>query len=66
MFLQQSLGKTTKEIADIQTCYEIGAIIGSILLGYLTDQFYRRSPVILGSTITAALISFVITFSYHS
>jgi OPA family glycerol-3-phosphate transporter-like MFS transporter 1/2 len=66
MFMEQSLGKTNKEIADVQTFYEIGAAIGSILLGYFTDKFYsRRSPVIILSVVCATLISFAITFGYQ-
>lgn len=66
MFMEQSLGKTNKEIANVLTFYEIGASIGSILLGYCTDKFYsRRSPVIFVSVLCATLISFAITFGYQ-
>ena len=65
MFMEQSLGKTNLEIANVQTFYEIGAALGSVLLGYFTDKFYsRRSPVIIISVVCATLISFAITFSY--
>lgn len=45
---------------------DVGAILGSMSLGYVSDLMYgKRSPVALIAVVFATIISFVITFEYH-
>jgi len=42
---------------------DLGAIFGSMTLGYLSDLMYgKRSPVALGAVMLASLISFSLKF----
>lgn len=66
LFVSQDLGGTNTQAANIQTAYDIGGALGSILLGYFTDKLYsRRTPVILMSLTISTLISFIIAFGYQ-
>jgi len=66
-FIGQALYGSSTQAANIQSFYEVGAALGSIVLGYCTDLFYqRRSPVIMFSVFTAACISVFITVNYSS
>lgn len=66
-FIAETLLGTSSQAADIQSAYEVGAAIGSVLLGFCTDLVHsRRSPVILASVVIAAAISFCITVNFAS
>jgi len=46
-------------VANLVNMLDIGAIFGSMALGYLSDMLYgKRSPVALGAVIFASMISF--------
>ena len=64
MFMEQSLGKNNRQVANIQSVYEVGAAIGAVILGYFSDKFYsRRSPTVMFSAVLSTVISILITFS---
>ena len=66
LFLQESLFYSPPEIANLSTCVDIGAILGSICLGYLSDLMYgKRSPVAMMAVLLAILISYLITFEIY-
>lgn len=51
----------------MSTCFDSGAIFGSIILGWLSDKFYsKRSPVTLIGILCATTISFWITYDYKN
>jgi len=63
LFMSSNLGKTNIEIANIQTVYEVGSAIGSVLLGWISDKFDSRKPLSIVSAIICSLISFSITIN---
>jgi sugar phosphate permease len=45
----------------------LGAIFGSIILGYISDKMYsKRSPVAMLAVLLSMMISYIITFHYLS
>ena len=45
--------------------YEVGVLIGAVLLGGISDYFYaRRSPIGMISIVFSSIICFVIAFKY--
>ena len=54
---------TKHQSANVSTCFDSGALVGSIILGILSDRlFVKRSPVVLGAAIMACLVSYFVTF----
>ena len=52
-------------IANLQTAFDIGALIGGTLLGWISDKCYaKRSPVGAAAILISFSISFTLTFSY--
>ena len=52
------------DVANISTLLDIGAMVGSMALGYLSDLMYgKRSPVAMVAVIVSIAISFVLTFN---
>ena len=67
MFLTEELSYENKEIANVQSLYEIGTVMGAIILGFLSDKFYsRRSPIGMLSILVSTIVSFTITFNYKT
>ena len=65
LFLTEELSYSNSEIANIQSLYEIGTVIGAIVLGFISDKFYsRRSPIGVLSILVSIFISFYVTFNY--
>ena len=57
------IGYSKSFSATVESCFDVGAILGSIVLGYLSDKiFTKRSPVAFFSTILSVIIVFVLTF----
>ena len=51
-------------IANLSTMIDVGAIFGSIVLGYISDLMHgKRSPVALAAVIVSIAVSFTITFT---
>lgn len=49
----------------MSTSFDSGAIVGSLLLGFLSDKFYgKRSPVTLIAILMSAALCYAITFTY--
>eukprot|EP00347_Sterkiella_histriomuscorum_P010684 403375320 len=66
-FLKQELNYSDQQRANVSTCFDSGAIFGSIILGYLSDKIYsKRSPVTFLGIICASAISFTITYTYQN
>jgi sugar phosphate permease len=50
------------EIANIQTAVDVGAVIGSMVLGYASDLMHGvRSPIALLAVVAATILSWSIT-----
>ena len=57
------MGYSKSESANVDTCFDVGSILGSMVLGALSDRiFNKRSPVAFTGIIIAAAIVFTITF----
>ena len=68
MFLMQSeLQYDDKEAANVSTVLDIGAMFGSVVLGYVSDLLYgKRSIVALFALIFSSLIAFTLTFEVYN
>ena len=67
LFLGHELGFKNSSIASILSIYEVGVIVGILILGYASDKTYsRRSPVALLSIVCSSLITFLIYMFYSS
>lgn len=54
--------RTGPEIANIQTAVDLGAVIGSMVLGYASDRMHGvRSPIALLAVVAATILSWIIT-----
>lgn len=65
LFLDQELGYDKQKQANVLSLYEIGVVIGAIILGGVSDFFYsRRSPIGMVSIVLSSTICFIIAFRY--
>lgn len=66
MYLKETHSFNNQKIANVQSLYESGAIIGSITLGYLSDknESSRRSPTAIAAISVAFLISLTFVIFY--
>ncbi len=55
-FLKEQRGFTPREVAIIAVIYNIGAVLGGILFGQLSDRFGRRRGMIVAFFLAMALI----------
>jgi sugar phosphate permease len=57
-FLPKVLGYSRQEAANVQTSIDVGAILGSMALGLISDKMHgKRSPVsLVGVTISIIII----------
>ncbi|CDW83397.1 sugar phosphate exchanger 3 [Stylonychia lemnae] len=63
LYLQGELMYTKQQSANVSTFFDLGAMIGSIVLGYISDKAYKtRSPVAFIAILFATGISYVISF----
>ena len=64
LFLETSiLNYSESKVANLSTLLDLGAMLGSIALGFLSDLMYgKRSPVALIAVIFSITISFVLTY----
>ena len=54
---------TTYESANVSTLFDVGALLGSMALGYLSDKLWaKRSPVAFGAILVSIALSYIITF----
>ena len=64
-WLQDVYGYDNTNIANTSSCYDAGAIFGSIILGYISDKLYsRRAPVAMFGVICAIITSYSMTFTF--
>ena len=67
LFLGTELGFSTQQQANVLSLYEVGVVIGAILLGGISDLLYsRRSPIGVVSILISSAILFKIAFGYKS
>ena len=64
-FLKDSeLKYNDDQVANLSTVIDLGAMVGSMALGYISDLMYgKRSPVALGAVLISIALSFVLTFN---
>jgi sugar phosphate permease len=67
-FLKESkLRYNDNQVANLSTVIDLGAMFGSMALGYISDLMYgKRSPVALGAVLISITISFVVTYNVYS
>ena len=57
---------TSKQDANISTMNDIGALIGSSAIGYISDLTYgKRSPVTLTALVLSCIIFYTLTVQYE-
>ena len=63
-FLKESeLKYDDNQVANLSTVIDLGAMFGSMALGYISDLMYgKRSPVAMGAVLFSITISFFLTF----
>ena len=67
LFLSQELGYDEQMQANVLSLYEVGVVIGAIILGGCSDLFYsRRSPIGMISIVLSSISCFYIAFKYSS
>lgn len=47
----------------ISVMFDIGAVIGAILVGYLADRFNKRALVLTPSLLLSAVVMFMVSFA---
>jgi sugar phosphate permease len=61
------LSYTNHQVANLQSSVDLGAVFGSVALGYISDLLHgQRTPVALFAVICATLISYTVTFQIYS
>ena len=61
------LAYTNHQVANLQSSVDLGAVFGSVALGYISDLLKgQRIPVALFAVISATLISYFVTFHIYS
>ena len=64
--MNEELGYDQKTQANVLSLYEVGVVIGAIILGGSSDLFYsRRSPIGMISIFFSSLACFVMAFKYQ-
>ena len=67
MFLEEQMGVEDQKIANIETLYEVGTVVGAIILGLTSDKCGgRRSPIAMVAVICGFLISLSFFAVYKS
>lgn len=68
LFLEsERLLYTESQVANLSTLIDLGAMLGSIVLGKVSDLLYgKRSPVALFALVFSAAISFVVTYEVYN
>ena len=67
LFLNQELGYSKQQQANVLSLYEVGVVIGAIILGGTSDYFYsRRSLVGMFSIVLSSIFCFIIAFNYKN
>jgi sugar phosphate permease len=63
LLLKEFKGYTVHEIANISTFFDVGGILGSFIMGYLSDKLYsKRSPIAFLAILVASAIGFIMTY----
>lgn len=67
LFLETQLGYSKHQQASILSIYEVGVVLGAIVLGLISDICYsRRSPIGVVSVIFSSFVAFKIAFDYET
>lgn len=65
LFLGEELDYGKQKQANVLSLYEVGVVVGAIILGGTSDYFYsRRSPIGMLSIVFSSIICFVLAFKY--
>jgi sugar phosphate permease len=63
LYLKEELSYTVQMGANISTVLDIGAMIGSTSMGYISDRLYgKRAPVAFAAVICANIVVYNIAF----
>lgn len=67
LYLQGELGYTKQQSANVSAFFDLGAMIGSVGLGYISDKVYHtRSPVAFVAILFATVLSYVISLTVET
>ena len=65
-FLKTELKYDDSQVANLSTVIDLGAMLGSIALGLISDLMHgKRSPVALVAVIFASAFSFTLTYTVY-
>mmetsp|Transcript_2327 Transcript_2327/g.3252 ORF Transcript_2327/g.3252 Transcript_2327/m.3252 type:complete len:105 (-) Transcript_2327:47-361(-) len=65
LFLESELAIDKNKIANLLSLFEVGVMIGVLILGVLSDVIYsRRAPICMLFIAASSAICFTITFRY--
>lgn len=65
-FLKTELKYDDSQVANLSTVIDLGAMLGSIALGLISDLMHgKRSPVALVAVIFASALSFTLTYTVY-
>jgi MFS transporter, OPA family, solute carrier family 37 (glycerol-3-phosphate transporter), member 3 len=63
LLLKEYKGYSVYQIANVSSFFDSGGILGSFLMGYLSDKLYsKRSPISFLAVIVASIIGFTLTY----
>lgn len=66
LLLKEYKGYSVYQIANVSSFFDSGGILGSFIMGYLSDKLYsKRSPISLIAVLIASLIGFTLTYRLH-
>ena len=66
LLLKEYKGYSVYQIANVSSFFDSGGILGSFVLGYLSDKLYsKRSPISFLAVIFASIIGFSLTYRLH-
>jgi sugar phosphate permease len=64
LLLKEYKEYTLSQIADVSSFFDAGGIMGSFILGFLSDKLYsKRSPISFLAVCVASAIGFTLTYN---
>jgi sugar phosphate permease len=67
LLLKEYKSYSVYQIANVSSFFDSGGILGSFVMGYLSDKLYsKRSPISFLAVLVASLIGFTLTYRLHT
>ena len=66
LLLKEYKGYSVHQIANVSSFFDSGGILGSFIMGYLSDKLYsKRSPISFIAVLIASFIGFTLSYRLH-